>query len=114
MRSPSWCLVVVLFSLCQADFSDQCPKEYCTCKWANGKREADCTKGGLTGVPMQLHHEIQILRMTGNYVTRLSREVFKSAGLLNLQRIFMNGCSIQVSSRCLGQYALILGLVYTT
>ena len=40
---------------------------------------------------------IQILRMSGNYVRKLGQEVFKNAGLLNLQRIFMNNCHVQVS-----------------
>ena len=40
----------------------------------------------------------QILRMSGNYVRRLGQEVFKNAGLLNLQRIFMNNCHVQVGA----------------
>ncbi len=68
----------------------------CNCKWANGKREADCTRAGFTAVPTHLDHEIQILRMTHNYVRVLGPEVFKAAGLLNLQRIFMNHCAVQV------------------
>jgi hypothetical protein len=42
------------------------------------------------------NHEIQILRMTYNYVRILGKNVYKSAGLLNLQRIFMNHCHVQV------------------
>lgn len=78
-----------------ADFLDHCPKD-CNCKWANGKREADCTRAGFTAVPTHLDQEIQILRMTHNYVRVLGNEVFKAAGLLNLQRIFMNHCHVQV------------------
>ena len=79
-----------------ADFLDHCPKD-CNCKWANGKREADCTRAGFTAVPTHLDHEIQILRMTHNYVRVLGNEVFMTAGLVNLQRIFMNHCHVQVS-----------------
>ena len=78
-----------------ADFLDHCPKD-CNCKWANGKREADCKEAGFTAVPTHLDHEIQILRMTHNYVRVLGHEVFEAAGLLNLQRIFMNHCHVQV------------------
>ncbi len=53
------CLLLLLFSLGQADFSDQCPSQ-CSCKWANGKREADCTGAGFAAVPVHLHHEIQV------------------------------------------------------
>lgn len=78
-------------------FSDHCPKD-CHCKWAQGKREADCTRTGFTAVPTHLDHEIQILRMTDNYIRVLGDEVFKSAGLLNLQRIFMDNCHMEVRS----------------
>ena len=78
-----------------ADFSDNCPSD-CNCKWANGKREADCTRGGFTTIPTNLDHEIQILRMTHNYVRRLEKNIFHDTGLINLQRIFMNHCHVQV------------------
>ena len=78
-----------------ADFSDNCPSD-CNCKWANGKREADCTRGGFTTIPTNLDHEIQILRMTHNYVRKLEKNIFHSTGLINLQRIFMNHCHVQV------------------
>ena len=82
----------------KADFSDNCPSD-CNCKWANGKREADCTRGGFTTIPTNLDHEIQILRMTHNYVRKLDKNIFHSTGLVNLQRIFMNHCHVQVSSK---------------
>ena len=47
-------------------------------------------------MPTHLDHEIQILRMTDNYIRVLGDEVFKSAGLLNLQRIFMDNCHMEV------------------
>jgi hypothetical protein len=45
-----------------ADFSDNCPRD-CTCKWANGKREADCTRAGFTAIPTNLviWHYITVL-----------------------------------------------------
>lgn len=88
--------LLLLALLAKADFSDECPHA-CSCKWANGKREADCTNAGFDAIPTHLNHEIQILRMSGNYVRRLGKEVFKNAGLTNLQRIFMNNCHVQVS-----------------
>ena len=83
-------------SVVRADFSDNCPSD-CNCKWANGKREADCTRAGFTTIPTNLDHEIQILRMTHNYVRILGKDVFHDAGLINLQRIFMNHCHVQVN-----------------
>ena len=62
--------IVVPLSLCVgelvtpalADFLDHCPKD-CNCKWANGKREADCTRAGFTAVPTHLDHEIQVCNL---------------------------------------------------
>ena len=82
----------------------------CKCKWANGKREADCTNAGFSAVPTHLHHEIQILRMSGNYVRKLGKEVFKSAGLLNLQRIYMNNCHVQVGPAIIIRTSLIVAI----
>ena len=97
----SWALVLSMVLLttdvASADFSDNCPED-CDCKWANGKREADCTRAGFTAVPTHLDHEIQILRLTHNYVRILGKDVFRAAGLLNLQRIFMSHCHLQVRS----------------
>ena len=42
--------------------------------------------------------------MTDNYIRVLGDEVFKSAGLLNLQRIFMDNCHMEV--RCLQYFFL--------
>ena len=92
-----------------ADFSDNCPSD-CNCKWANGKREADCTQGGFTTIPTNLDHEIQILRMTHNYVRKLEKNIFHSTGLINLQRIFMNHCHVQVyyCYNCIQTYQIFL------
>ena len=89
------CYFVLVHTYLFFRLSDHCPKD-CHCKWAQGKREADCTRTGFTAVPTHLDHEIQILRMTHNYVRVLGDEVFKNAGLLNLQRIFMDNCHMQV------------------
>lgn len=101
MKPPSFILVplIYLYSCvpAQGDFSDSCPST-CKCKWAHGKREADCTNGGFPGIPTILDSEVQILRMGGNYVRTLGAEVFKTAGLINLQRIYMNNCNVQVCS----------------
>ena len=88
------------------------PKD-CNCKWANGKREADCTRAGFTAVPTHLDHEIQILRMTHSYVRVLGNEVFKAAGLLNLQRIFMNHCHVQVCAYLVAYYPTQLYILHT-
>jgi len=58
--APSLSLLLLLsLAPSQADFSDQCPPS-CDCKWANGKREADCSGAAFTAVPTHLHHEIQV------------------------------------------------------
>ncbi len=62
-------------AITQADFSDDCPKA-CRCKWANGKREADCTNAGFNAVPMHLHHEIQVRLLEEKCVRTYSYELF--------------------------------------
>ena len=49
--------------------------------------------------------------MSGNYVRKLGQEVFKNAGLLNLQRIFMNNCHVQVSKLAWALYRVTEQLV---
>ena len=66
----------------------------CTCKWSGGKRVADCSNSGLTKVPNTLNPEIQSLILDGNPLGRLKKDAFKSAGLLNLQRLSLAKCGL--------------------
>ena len=66
----------------------------CICKWSGGKRVADCSNAQLTKVPETLSSDIQSLILDGNPLLQLEKNVFKSAGLLNLHRLSLKKCNL--------------------
>ncbi|KAK9885672.1 hypothetical protein WA026_012434 [Henosepilachna vigintioctopunctata] len=62
----------------------------CVCKWSGGKRNAICKNGGFTTIPVTLDSEMQILDLSHNHIKYLTKDVFKAAELINLQRIFLS------------------------
>ena len=93
-----WLLLVVLgltvqMAKCNADWSATCSSG-CTCKWADGKKVAECPNAGFTTIPENLSPEIQVLDLRGNQLGALVSRSFSSVGLVNLQRIFLRNCSL--------------------
>ena len=94
---------------------EQCPHTpECVCKWISGKRVADCTDAGLTGIPRTLKPDIQTLIMDGNPLTRLHKNAFKSVNLLNIQKLSLRGCRYHQSytfmfmtSTSIGHFSLV-------
>ncbi|XP_015835079.1 reticulon-4 receptor-like 2 isoform X2 [Tribolium castaneum] len=86
-------LLVTAMALAAPDWTD-CPSP-CRCKWSSGKKTAVCKGGGFSAVPDTLDGEMQVLDLSGNYISRLGNDAFKSVGLLNLQRIFLATAGIQ-------------------
>ena len=80
--------------LVEADWGTTCTGG-CICKWADGKKVADCTNKGFTTIPEGLSPEIQVLELRGNTLDVLVEEAFSSVGLVNLQRIHLRNCSIR-------------------
>lgn len=76
------------------DWTDHCPST-CKCKWISGKKTAICREAGLTTVPNSLNSDIQVLDINGNPIPVLSKDIFRSVGLLNLQKIYLRGCGIK-------------------
>ena len=66
----------------------------CICKWSDGKRVADCSNSQLTKVPDTLDSQTQSLILDGNPLLTLGKDVFKSAGLLNIQRLSISQCNL--------------------
>lgn len=66
----------------------------CTCKWKGGKQTVECVNKSLTTIPAGMDAGTQVLDMSGNALDELSRGRFLSAGLSNLQKIFMARCRI--------------------
>lgn len=74
------------------DWTD-CPA-VCRCKWTSGKKSALCPDAGLTSLPASLDPDMQVLDLSGNKIPALQTEIFKRAGLVNLQRVFLRNAGI--------------------
>lgn len=86
-------LLFVALAFAAPDWTD-CPTP-CRCKWSSGKKTASCRNASFKALPYKLHPEIQILDLSGNSISRLEADAFKSAGLMNLQRIFVKSCGLR-------------------
>lgn len=71
-----------------------CPNG-CTCKWKGGKQTVECVNKSLLTIPIGTDTGTQVLDMSGNALEALSRGRFMTAGLSNLQKIFMARCRIK-------------------
>lgn len=91
------CLLLGSFALPSraAAFPDwtDCPA-VCRCKWTSGKKSALCPDAGLTSLPASLDPDMQVLDLSGNKIPALQVEIFKRAGLVNLQRVFLRNAGI--------------------
>ena len=96
--SPLKLLVVLSLALATVGANydvERCPETpECVCKWISGKRVADCSNAGLMEVPRTLKPNIQTLKLDGNPIRRIERNAFKSANLLNLQKLSLRGCDL--------------------
>lgn len=70
-----------------------CPSG-CTCKWKGGKQTVECVNKSLSAAPAGMDAGTQVLDMSGNPLDELTRSWFMTAGLSNLQKIFMARCRI--------------------
>ena len=52
-------LLLVLLAAASGDFLSSCPA-MCKCKWSSGKQTADCSNSGLTAIPLEIHHDVQV------------------------------------------------------
>ena len=95
--SGSWILMLLLLLLSASaatpDWTD-CPAS-CQCKWTTGKKTALCRDAGFTTVPNTLNSEMQVLDLAGNDIPYLTKDTFRSVGLINLQRIYMRGTGVR-------------------
>jgi len=88
---------VVIFNILapvRCDFLSSCPA-LCQCKWSGGKKTADCSNKAYTTIPPNIHTDVQVLNMDGNYIKELSKDSFSSVGLYHLQKISLKDCKIQ-------------------
>ncbi|XP_073994780.1 uncharacterized protein isoform X2 [Rhodnius prolixus] len=85
--------VLVSLAISTPDWTD-CPSA-CSCKWTLGKKSALCRHAGFTTIPDTLDSDMQVLDLTGNSIPYLTKNAFKSVGLLNLQRIFLKAAGVR-------------------
>ncbi|XP_058810829.1 leucine-rich repeat-containing protein 24-like [Phymastichus coffea] len=71
----------------------ECPA-VCRCKWTSGKKSAFCPDAGLTSLPASLDPDMQVLDLSGNQIPALQQQIFKHAGLVNLQKVFLRNAGI--------------------
>ncbi|XP_022659879.1 uncharacterized protein LOC111249804 [Varroa destructor] len=74
---------------------EECPTG-CFCKWANGKRTAECGAAGLTEVPEGLNRDTQVLNLSNNTISFLGPREFHAKGYSNLQRIHVARCGLSM------------------
>ncbi|XP_063909979.1 probable oxidoreductase PXDNL isoform X3 [Zophobas morio] len=93
MAVISLLMLMMALAFAAPDWMD-CPAP-CHCKWSSGKKTAVCKRAGFTSVPDNLDGVMQVLDLSGNHISRLGKEAFKSVGLLNLQRIYLSNSGLQ-------------------
>ncbi|KAJ6647749.1 Leucine-rich repeat-containing protein 4 [Pseudolycoriella hygida] len=76
----------------------ECPR-LCECKWKSGKESVLCLNANLTGVPSELDAGTQVLDLTGNEISSIPQDTFRSANLINLQRVFIAKCRLKSIER---------------
>lgn len=69
----------------------ECPNS-CECKWKSGKESVLCLNANLTNIPNKLDSGTQILDLTGNEIAVIPNDVFATASLLNLQKVYLSKC----------------------
>lgn len=72
----------------------ECPR-LCECKWKSGKESVICLNANLSVVPPNLEAGTQVLDLTGNNLSIIKHEEFSSAGLVNLQKVYISKCRLK-------------------
>ena len=86
-------MVVVCWS--QEYWTAQCASS-CKCRWISGKKAAECIRQNLSQIPVGLSPEIQNFDLTGNRITYLMHESFSRVHLVNLQKLVLRKCEIEL------------------
>lgn len=92
MATLSLLVLAVALALAAPDWTD-CPSP-CRCKWSSGKKTAVCKDAGFTAIPGTLDGDMQVLDLSANSISKLPKAVFKSVGLINLQRIYLSNTGL--------------------
>ncbi|CAH1980620.1 unnamed protein product [Acanthoscelides obtectus] len=93
----------------EEDFTQKCNK--CSCRWANGKRTANCTNLNFNSIPNDLSSLIREIDFSYNPIYRLDKKIFADANLSNVHKLKLQNCSIEyVDQKAFYQLALLIEL----
>ncbi|XP_043215751.1 leucine-rich repeat-containing protein 24-like [Amphibalanus amphitrite] len=85
--------VLLLLLMPAVQGEGKCP-EGCQCIWKYGRQAVECQNAQLQAVPDGLDVGTQVLDLSGNELRELPAEVFRRAGLVNLQRVYLANCRL--------------------
>ncbi|XP_050297243.1 leucine-rich repeat-containing protein 24-like isoform X2 [Anthonomus grandis grandis] len=92
LNSPTtFLLLVTIISSSNSSSSSNCPP-FCTCKY----QTVECIGKGLSSVPEGIDPDTRILDLSGNTFPYMEPGTFHSAGLINVQKLFVNRCRIRI------------------
>ncbi|KAG5890459.1 hypothetical protein JTB14_031271 [Gonioctena quinquepunctata] len=92
MARLSLLMFAMAIALAAPDWTD-CPSP-CRCTWSSGKKTAICKHAGFIAIPGTLDEGMQVLDLSGNIIPKLPKAAFKTAGLINLQRINLSSAGL--------------------
>lgn len=94
-----WVLLWVPIALNSAsglDWTTVCNQQLCQCRWVSGLKLADCTNSTHTKIPKNLSNELQVLDLSNNYIIDLNKDAFGAVGLINLHKLIIRSCSVEL------------------
>ncbi len=71
-----------------------CPTA-CDCKWKDGKKSVICDESNLEFIPENLDAGVLVFHFVGNSLLKLQDDVFRLAGLSNVQKIHVTKCNVK-------------------
>lgn len=80
----------------ESDWAAVCNPQKCRCKWVSGQKQAECSNSSLTTIPENLSGDVQVLDLSNNYILELNKDAFKSVGLINIHKLIVRACSVEL------------------
>ncbi|KAL1439699.1 hypothetical protein MTO96_001275 [Rhipicephalus appendiculatus] len=89
-------LLWLVVALCQLPPRVQCfaCSDRCKCIWRNGKQYGECALQELTALPSGMDESLQVLNLTHNLIQTLPKRAFLTAGLVNVQKLYLSRCEL--------------------
>nr|XP_022906349.1 uncharacterized protein LOC111418123 [Onthophagus taurus]XP_022906350.1 uncharacterized protein LOC111418123 [Onthophagus taurus]XP_022906351.1 uncharacterized protein LOC111418123 [Onthophagus taurus] len=86
-------LLTTYISAEDTDWTTQCGR--CRCKWADGKKYADCKNSNYQSIPEDLSSELRIIDFSQNKLHELKSREFSKANLSDVHKLKLTNCSIE-------------------